>query len=85
MSRQQLDTLLWWKFIVSIGIFVNSYLNSFLNTIFQVIVYAHDAIDFTSKFSLIILIKLHYNSYYIFELPFHDARHVWVSFIRHIY
>ena len=52
---------------------------------FQVIVYIYDAIEFTSKFSLIILIKLHYNSYYIFGLPFHGAGNIRVSFIQHIY
>jgi len=52
---------------------------------FQVIVYIYDAIEFTSIFSFNILIKLHYNSYYIFGLPFHGTGNIRVSFIKDIY
>ena len=61
-------TLLLWKFIVSIGLFVNSRLISFINAIFQVIVYTTLPYNWKTKFPLIMFIKFNLNSNCIFRI-----------------
>ena len=68
LSRQQLDTLLLWKFIVSIGIFVDSHLISFINAIFQVIVYIYitkTLANINQNFQ-----SLHYSNFILFHKIF---------------
>jgi len=83
-SLQQSITLLSGNYNLS-SVFYQQLPYFFYLYTFQVIVYIYDANEFTSKFSFNILIKLHYNSYYIFGLHFHGIGNVRTSFIQHNY
>jgi len=72
---QQYVTLLWWKLLIFIGLFVNSRLNSFINAIFQVIVcitLLNSNQNFLSLYlsNLISIRTAFFGSFLIFVVPF---------------